>query len=438
MTATFVALFCFLASWVGVATQSVAMFLVLAWLILGLRSVDSKKLVHSYRSSIFSQMALIFGLVWVGLALMSSALNPWTSGALPAFLGGYLWWALGPFTFAALAGSLEDLDNFAAVDFARKFRRIAWILLIGASLIAASQYIYGWKLHGIQVIPSEHRARILFSHPLSLAYILLLYVPLSVALLLQHPRSRLILAVAGALLFLLFVSSSRSVQAVLALLGGVFVLFGLRGRLRLIAMGVFFSLGVLVATTDNPIRGRFISTLEQKEDRQQTRYADDRIAFWAVHWDMFMEKPLVGHGLSYRQDYLDRYYNAHGLMELEKKYPAHNLFLQILVNTGVFGLLLWLARIGVDIAACVYLIRGSDGVRGIFKSVGKHTRRSPVKWIGWVGLASIAGMLLAGLTQNAFQDSAVRFHWTILECLLLWFSGRQAGANEHIQVAKLM
>lgn len=434
MTTAFVALFCFAASWLGVAAQSFAMFLVLVWLFIFLRSVNSGVLIESYRSSTLSQTALIIGLAWLGLALLSSALNPWTSASFPEFIGGYLWWALGPFTVAALAGSLGALDAYSFRKFVTNFGKIVWVLLITGCLIAASQYFFGWKLQGIHPVPSEYRARILFSHPLSLAYILLLYVPLAAALLIHYPKSRLVLAVAGALLFLVFVSSSRTVQAVVVLVGGAFIMFGLRGRFRTISIGIFLCFGLLLATTSNPIRRRFISTMEQQEDRQQALYADDRIAFWAVHWDMFREKPLFGHGLSYHQDYLDRYYNAHGLTGLKKKYPAHNMFLQIMVNTGIAGLILWFARIAVDVASCVILIRGTEGAKKILSHLPESSRVGMQKWIGWVGFATIAGMMLAGLTQNAFQDSAVRFHWTILEGLLLWFTGRRSTAGERTKV----
>jgi len=430
MTSTFVALFCVAASWLGVAAQSFAMFLLLLWLFTFFRSENSGVLLESYRSLFLSQIALILGLAWIGLALFSSALNPWTSAVFPEFIAGYLWWALGPFTLAALGGSLRALDAVSSRQFVTNFKKLVWILLVFGCLIAASQYFFGWKLQGIYPIRSEYRARILFSHPLSLAYILLLYVPLSAALLIRYPKSRLVLAVAGALLFLIFVSSSRTVQAVVALLAGTFILFGLQGRFRAIAIGTFLCFALLLATTSNPIRGRFISTIEQREDRQQALYADDRIAFWAVHWDMFKEKPLFGHGLSYHQDYLDHYYNAHGLTGLIKKYPAHNMFLQVMVNTGVAGLLLWFARIAVDVAACVALIRGSDGAKKNLSQLPGSSRVRSKNWVGWVGLATIAGMMLAGITQNAFQDSAVRFHWTILESLLLWLSGRRATANE--------
>jgi O-antigen ligase len=296
-------------------------------------------------------------------------------------------------------------------------------------LISATQYWAGWKLQGTEIVDSEKRARALFSHPLSLAYILLLYVPLVTALAIRSGRSRPAWAMVLALIFLIFVSSSRTVQAVVACMGAVFVVFGLKGRRRVVGILVGLGLTGLISFTDNPVRQRIISTIEQKEDRQQNKYADDRIAFWVVHMDMFKQKPSLGHGLSYRQEYLDRFYEEHGLLEFKKKYPAHNMFLQVLVNSGVVGFLIWFWRIVIDVWACLLMIRGIRPVRDRWQSAGSRA------WIGWAGLATIVGVMLAGLTQNAFQDSAVRFHWTILEGLLLWLTSRQEVSDARGQEA---
>lgn len=430
MTPTFVALFVFVASWSGVAFQSLAMVLVAVGLAIWFRSAPSSHLVADYGHSPLPQVALLLGIGWLVLALLSSVMNPWTTAAWPSFIPAYIWWALGPFTVATLASAIVGLDRVKAMAFRNTFFRYLWLVITIACLIAASQYLFGWKIHGTDFVRSEHRARVLFSHPLSLAYILLLYFPLVGALVVRNPRSRQAWVVAGALLFLVFVSSSRTVQAALTLITGVFVLFGLGGRIRVVAIAFGLLFGGILAATDNPVRQRFVGTIEQTEDREQYRYADDRIAFWAVHWDMFKERPLFGHGLSYRQDYLDRYYVAHGLTDLKKKYPAHNMYLQVMANTGIAGLLVWLSRLAIDVMACFVLIRGVATPGGVRKLSSENS------WVGWVGIATIAGMLLAGLTQNAFQDSAVRFHWTILEGLLLWFTSRQVVADGRDPITK--
>lgn len=422
-------LFIFVASWMGVAVQSLAMLLTLAWVIRAYFSLDRSQFIEQFSRSRLCQLATFLGLAWLFVGLVSSILNPLTSSIWPAFIPAYMWWAVGPFVLPLLADAVWAMNLPAKQQLWGRFSRLFWVVLVVVCLISATQYWAGWKLQGTEIVDSEKRARALFSHPLSLAYILLLYVPLVTALIIRNGRSRPAWAMVLALVFLIFVSSSRTVQAVVACMGAVFVLFGLRGRRRVVGALVGLGLTGLIIFTDNPVRQRIISTIEQKEDRQQNKYADDRIAFWVVHMDMFKQKPSLGHGLSYRQEYLDRYYEEHGLSDFKKKYPAHNMFLQVLVNTGVAGLLIWLWRIMIDVWACLLLIRGIRPVRDRRQSAGSRA------WIGWAGLATIVGVTLAGLTQNAFQDSAVRFHWTILEGLLLWLTSRQEVSDGRGQEA---
>jgi O-antigen ligase len=422
-------LFIFVASWMGVAVQSLAMLLTLAWVIRAYFSLDRSQFIEQFSRSRLCQLATFLGLAWLFVGLVSSILNPLTSSIWPAFIPAYMWWAVGPFVLPLLADAVWAMNLPAKQQLWGRFSRLFWVVLVVVCLISATQYWAGWKLQGTEIVDSEKRARALFSHPLSLAYILLLYVPLVTALIIRNGRSRPAWAMVLALVFLIFVSSSRTVQAVVACMGAVFVLFGLRGRRRVVGALVGLGLTGLIIFTDNPVRQRIISTIEQKEDRQQNKYADDRIAFWVVHMDMFKQKPSLGHGLSYRQEYLDRYYEEHGLSDFKKKYPAHNMFLQVLVNTGVAGLLIWLWRIMIDVWACLLLIRGIRPVRDRRQSAGSRA------WIGWAGLATIVGVMLAGLTQNAFQDSAVRFHWTILEGLLLWLTSRQEVSDGRGQEA---
>lgn len=426
MSTNFVSLLVLASGWMGMAFQSLATVLVFTWLVWWLRQgVSNQDLAAETLRNPAIRMASMLGIGWLIWGYLVSAINPATSSVPPAFVGEFLWWALAPWSTAVFVEAWNRQGRGAREKWVSQFGYlICWGALI-VCLIAATQYIWGWKIQGSSIIASEQRARGLFSHPLSLAYIVLLYIPLGLAFWARDHQNRYATVGLLACAFLVATSSSRTVQAVVALVVCAWCLFALRGRVRVVAIVAGCVIAALLALTDNPVRSRFVATVEMKEDRQQERYADDRVAFWAVHADMFHEKPFTGHGLTYRQDYLDRYYVAHGLGELKKKYPAHNMYLQVLVNTGIPGLLLWLARIAVDLMACVTLIKGMGGTR----------LRSPRAWIGWTGIATIVAMMLAGLTQNAFQDSAVRYHWAILEGLLLWFTGRQEVQDGQLQEA---
>lgn len=75
----------------------------------------------------------------------------------------------------------------------------------------------------------------------------------------------------------------------------------------------------------------------------------DRVIFWKINWQLFEQSPWVGTGLKgYDARLLDTYLSA-GYTSLERKYNAHNIYLQTLADMGAlggFGLLLLLFAVG--------------------------------------------------------------------------------------------
>jgi O-antigen ligase len=407
MSLNTVSLFLFVASWAGVAMQSFAMLMVVTSLVFYFRKCGDRRaaaLAPFHKPLV--RWSCIFGSCWLLWAILASQINPATTDQPPGFLGGYLWWVLSPWTASIFLEAWHAQDDAKKSTWLRLFEKLLLLLCFIICLTVLSQWLLGWKIQGTMIVDSERRARALFSHPLTLAYIVLLYVPFGLALLVQHPRHKSSLLSAVTLGVLLITSVSRTVQAVVLLILVIWAVFFLRRRVRMAFLSACIVVVSLLAFTDNPVRQRFRETASHPADRQQNLYPDDRLAFWAVHWEMFKEKPVVGHGLSYKQDYLFPYYAAKGLGDFKKKYPAHNMYLQLLVNTGITGILFWFGRVVVVALAAILLIRQ----RNLF---------------GWAAVGAICAMALASLTQNAFQDSAVRFHWALLEGLLLWTASRQ-------------
>jgi O-antigen ligase len=123
--------------------------------------------------------------------------------------------------------------------------------------------------------------------------------------------------------------------------------------------------------------------------------------FWEVHWQMFKERPLLGHGENLGTAYRTNYYNALGYQDFQRKYEAHNLLLQILVNTGVIGttfFLVWLSW--------VFWV--------LFRSRESELVQAP--------LQSVLALLAGGMTQNAFQDSEVRYAFILVVVIAVIFS----------------
>ena len=84
---------------------------------------------------------------------------------------------------------------------------------------------------------------------------------------------------------------------------GIQILFSLKGKQRLIALFVAFSLLTTIAVTDNPLSNRFKGTLTEKSALRTHGYPDDRVAFWHVFSEMIKERPILGHGIDLNTKY---------------------------------------------------------------------------------------------------------------------------------------
>ena len=122
---------------------------------------------------------------------------------------------------------------------------------------------------------------------------------------------------------------------------------------------------------------------------------------------MVEERPLLGHGINLDATYRTPYYNRIGLADFSKKYEAHNMFLQTLSEGGAIGLtffILWFA----------WHLRLAWRV--------DHRNGGPP-----IFTATFAAFLLAGLSQNSFQDGEVRLGLTIATAAL-WLVACQNGS----------
>ena len=108
---------------------------------------------------------------------------------------------------------------------------------------------------------------------------------------------------------------------------------------------------------------------------------------------------------------LDEKYDAIGLKTFEKKYGAHNMYLSTLVHEGIVGLLVLLLW---------YIL--------VIRTMRKSVTMGGSKLSFAASSASEAMILLAigGMTQNALQDSAVRYVLGI--SVGIWISLREADS----------
>jgi O-antigen ligase len=272
-------------------------------------------------------------------------------------------------------------------------------LMIFWALAAVSQHIWGWKIQGISLVHGDFfkRSQGFYSHPLTLAYVALMLWPFHLVLLaIDFKNWRRVALVLGNLA-LLYLSASRTAQAVALLATLGFALSYFKGKIR-----IYLLLGMTVAligifSTENAVSRRFSNMSSgMLSEEKESAYADDRIAFWIVHWNMVKERPILGHGINLDKNYRVPYYDAIGLPGFKKAYEAHNQILQIAAEGGMLAALAFIA----------WLV----SVHFSWQNSSRNLR--------YIRDLTLICLFLGGLTQNAYFDGEVRFALMTLLCFL--------------------
>jgi len=118
----------------------------------------------------------------------------------------------------------------------------------------------------------------------------------------------------------------------------------------------------------------------------------DRPLFWQVYLAMWRESPMFGQGFfAIEHGLRTHFYVREGFAALVDKFNAHNIFLEVLGVSGLFGLFAYMVVL-VLMWVNLKVLAGNSPAR----KVVLHA----------IGFAVLAN-LLHGLTQNTFYDSAV-------------------------------
>ncbi len=292
-------------------------------------------------------------------------------------------------------------------------------LLLAISMLTLymiGQRYQGWDwVHGWHARLGEHRfaygvyrASGFMGHPLSLAFNAMLLSVLAASQGLwswKYERRQGIVwfLVSFLMLFQIFLTGSRFPLAITCAL--LMVLFSLWAfshrqeqpiRMRYVILGL---LGVasLTFALDPNLRGR---SLELFNSQQNFEENFDRIIFWKVNLCLALDHLGVGSGLLRYPSVLLDYYQQAGYTNYERKYAAHNIFLQTAADMGLLGLT----------GLTVFLV--------ILFSVGIQV------WKRWchAGVIMLAlATVTSGLMQNNLRDSEFLFAlWAGIGLTLSW------------------
>lgn len=157
---------------------------------------------------------------------------------------------------------------------------------------------------------------------------------------------------------------------------------------------LIFCLGVAGVFGDPALRGRLSEVVTNP---QQLLGKGERAGFWNVHAKMFRDHLLLGVGYHRRKSASLDYYNRAGYTNNEKKYAAHNIYLQILADSGLVGFLGFLSLMaGLALTAWRQLQGGKPAL-----------------------LTLLAAAMLGGLMQNNFRDSEFLYCFWMLVAVCL-------------------
>ena len=368
--------------------------------------------------------------LWSGFLVLASLVRPGAGSERPAgrlppvsiCLLGYVVVAVLSFAVAEQPGAALPYVRIAVVGGAlvvamalavRARAHVHWLLVgvSGAALLTGLATI-GQRLTGsatVGFITSSgtlvDRATGAFNQPNQLAGFLVMLVPFTIAGIVLQPRARLYHAAAlGAALFAIYASFSRG--ALIALVAGIAVL--LRGRRAVAALAVV----ALIAAVAAPdlLRERF-ETLGRDGSEVATR-----VDIWVAAGQVWMANPLLGVGLGgFPEAYAELRLPGKDFLPdtaFEPPPHAHNLFLNVLAEQGVLGLVALLAVLAVSLRDAIRLRGSSDRL---------------VRTIAGAGFASIVAFLVHNQLDVTLVESA-----GVMFLALLGLIGTVAARREQL------
>ena len=326
----------------------------------------------------------------LGLLVLASVLSVWTSVDFKASL-----------VEARSLGLIVIYYLFAwqVRDTAGR-RKIASWLTASASLAALYgivQFYTGWDFLG-HFQPETRKASGFFSLHLTFGEYLVMTTCLAAGIVLWAERPKPAARAAGILVSLLMafaVLLSGAKGAFLGLLAGLGVLLSLKGRKALLAgMAVLLLLLVVVfALPESPTPRNFLAVFEVDAVRPVGPMASNtqRLFMWWSGFRISLTHLLYGVGL-HGVDVLYPSFR-HPLAIDPNQWHLHNNFVQIGVETGLFGLAAFLYFFALAFRSGCSRLRGRGDPldRGLAAGV----------------LAGMAGFLVSGLTEYTWGDSEV-------------------------------
>jgi hypothetical protein len=145
-----------------------------------------------------------------------------------------------------------------------------------------------------------------------------------------------------------------------------------------------------------------------------------RIALWTTGWEVFKDYPLTGCGFRCMDKLVSKYPDPTGYVN--KLRGMHNNFIQLALDTGLFGLFTW---VGIWLCFFLLLYRRAKALNGDINE----------SWVVVGSAAIVLAFLIGGLFETNFYDSEVAM--TLYFLMALPFAGTQKYISEEDTLASV-
>jgi O-antigen ligase len=165
------------------------------------------------------------------------------------------------------------------------------------------------------------------------------------------------------------------------LVASIVLLIAMRRRVLLVAVVVTL-LAVLLTPATRDVAWQFVL---RGEDTEMVQSLSGRISWWNAAWERFLERPLAGYG-----GYAGPRFAVLAVIGQSETTNLHNTWLEVLLSTGILGLMPLLAAV---LATCRALWR--------FRARALAKAESGVLWI------EAAGILIVLLVASMFNTELI-------------------------------
>jgi len=286
-------------------------------------------------------------------------------------------------SYKSLKRLLEILIFFWAVNCidSQDLRERLTILLIASATLSTFIGFYNSWENGITHF---HRAEGTMSVYMTYAGLLMLALLIASGKLIFAPKENKWIYISFTMISVCLVFTFTRQAWLGTLAGGIFLIWF---RKKILLWFVPLILGVIFMISPAPIKYR-INTLTNLEDAN----LKIRIALWQGGWLVFKDHPIIGCGFKCIDVVNKNYPDPTG--DVNRLRGMHNNFIQLAVDTGLFGLISWIS-IWVVYFMTLYqrLIEMGEDLAYKKDAMGST--------------AAIIGFLVAGVFETNFYDSEV-------------------------------